>query len=500
MSNKNILGIISKKRDNFSEWYIEVLIKSQMLDYGEISGCYIMLPKSYYVWEQLQQYMNEKFSHLNVQNAYFPLFVKATTLECEKSHIEGFAPEVAWVTEAGNSKLEEKIAIRPTSETIIYPYYSKIIRSWRDLPLKMNQWCNIIRYEFKDCTPFIRSREFLWQEGHTCFATQAEADAEVLAILDIYTDVYRDMLSIPVIPGKKSNGEKFPGALYTTTIECFIPVSNKAIQAATSHNLGQKFSNIFNIKFIDNNSEQQKVWQNSWGFTTRSIGIAIMTHSDDRGLILPPRVANIKVVVIPCGISSSTPASVSSSVFTMCENITATLNTHGIKCLFDNDTNHTIGFKINHHELNGVPIRIEIGAREIQNNEAKICLRHNGQKHVVSLSNILDNVRNFMNIIHNDLYDTARNNMYSNIRVCHDMKEMITNITQKYICLVPWCCNNDCENKIVNDLKLNNINAKSLCIPFDQTILSEFKLPNPKCVHDGCDECVMNYALFGSSY
>ena len=276
----------------------------------QVAGCYILEPSSYAIWENIKFWFDAKIKTLKVRNAYFPIFISAENLEREKEHVEGFAAEVAWVTKGGKSDLEKPVAVRPTSETAMYPYFAKKIQSHRDLPLKLNQWNNVVRWEFKHPMPFIRSREFLWQEGHTAHLTKEEADAEVLQILDWYAGVYEELLAVPVIKGTKTVNEKFPGADYTTTIEGFIPATGRGIQAATSHMLGQHFSKMFDISVedpkpkVDGKTDRVLVWQNSWGLTTRSIGVAILTHGDNRGLVTPPRVAEIQVILIPVGITA----------------------------------------------------------------------------------------------------------------------------------------------------------------------------------------------------
>ena len=260
-----------------------------MIDFYDISGCYILRPWSYSIWEAIQDFLDGQIKTLGVQNCYFPMFVSEARLNAEKDHVEGFAPEVAWVTKSGDGELNEPIAIRPTSETIMYPAFANWIHSHRDLPLKLNQWNNVVRWEFKHPTPFLRTREFLWQEGHTAHATLAEADKEVMQILGFYAAVYEELLAVPVIPGKKTEKEKFAGGHYTTTVEAYIPGTGRAIQGATSHNLGQNFGKMFKIEFEDQNGQKAIPWQNSWGLTTRTIGVMVMVHSDDKGLVLPPR-------------------------------------------------------------------------------------------------------------------------------------------------------------------------------------------------------------------
>jgi prolyl-tRNA synthetase len=299
MKKETLLGVSATREDDFSNWYTQVLTLSEMIDYSDISGCYILRPWSYYIWEEIQKFLDAKFKTLGVKNSYFPLFVSETALNAEKEHIEGFAPEVAWVTKSGSSDLAVPIAIRPTSETIMYPFFAKWIRSHRDLPLELNQWNNVVRWEFKDATPFLRSREFLWQEGHTAHVSYEESQARVLSILEFYRQCYEELLAVPVIKGSKTEKEKFAGALHTTTVEAYINGSGRAIQGATSHNLGQNFGKIFKVAYENDAGERSIPWQTSWGFTTRSIGVAVMVHGDNKGLVLPPRVAPIQVIILP---------------------------------------------------------------------------------------------------------------------------------------------------------------------------------------------------------
>jgi prolyl-tRNA synthetase len=294
------LGLSVTKEEDFSLWYTQVITLSEMIDYSDISGCYVLRPWAYFIWEQIQHYMDERLRQWGVKNSYFPMFVSQRALMTEKDHVEGFAPEVAWVTKSGETDLAEPIAVRPTSETIMYPFFSKWIRSHRDLPLEINQWCNVVRWEFKDATPFLRSREFLWQEGHTAHATYEEAQNRVLMALELYREVYEELLAVPVIKGAKTEMEKFAGGDQTTTVEAYINGSGRAIQGATSHNLGQNFGKMFKIAFEPASGGDRMIpWQTSWGLTTRTIGVAVMVHGDNKGLILPPRVAPIQVIILP---------------------------------------------------------------------------------------------------------------------------------------------------------------------------------------------------------
>lgn len=380
-----------KKSEDFSEWYRQVIVKSEMIDYYvEVSGCYIFRPLSYNIWEFIQEYMNNDFKQMQVKNCYFPIFVTKNSLSKESNHIEGFAPEIAWITppktQDSENNLEGTIGIRPTSETIIYPYYSKWIRNNRDLPLKMNQWCNVVRWEFKNPIPFIRGREFLWQEGHSCFSTRKEADEEVLEVLELYRKVYEELCAVPVIKGKKTESEKFAGGDYTTTCEVFIPESGRSIQSCTAHSLSQNFSKMFDIQYettqvVDgkNISKKQYVWQNSWGFSTRSLGVIVMTHSDDNGLVLPPKIAPMQIVIIPLYFTNAD----NNKTDVYCREIEKRLKQIGIRVYFDNDNNHRAGNKFNIYELRGVPLRLEIGPRDIEKCVATYCRRDTDRKSVV---------------------------------------------------------------------------------------------------------------------
>ena len=292
------LGMSVSIDEDFGAWYSQVVVAGELIEYYDISGCYILRPWAYAMWEVIKDFFDAEIKKKRVENCYFPLFVSEARLEAEKDHIEDFAPEVAWVTRSGQSDLDVPIAVRPTSETVMYPVFAKWIKSHRDLPMKLNQWCNVVRWEFKHPTPFIRSREFLWQEGHTAFTNKAEADAEVREILELYRRVYEELLAVPVIPGVKSEKEKFAGGLYTTTVEAFVPATGRGIQGATSHCLGQNFAKMFHIEYENKSGGRSMVWQNSWGCTTRTIGVAVMVHGDDKGLVLPPRIAPTQVVVI----------------------------------------------------------------------------------------------------------------------------------------------------------------------------------------------------------
>lgn len=330
-----------------------------MIEYYDISGCYILRPRAFFIWDKIQHFLNEKFAALGVDNCYFPMFVSKSALETEKDHVEGFSPEVAWVTKSGQSDLDEPIAIRPTSETIMYPSFAKWIHSHRDLPMKLNQWSNVVRWEFKHPTPFVRTREFLWQEGHTAHENEEGATKMVMNILEAYAKTYEDLLAVPVVRGTKSVDERFAGAYFTTTTEIYVPISGRGIQGATSHQLGQNFSKMFHIYYLDRNNEKQLVWQTSWGLSTRSIGAMIMVHSDDKGLVLPPKVAHTQVVII--AIEKVGEEDSNSEIKKRCAEYADKLKDAGVRAEFDDRDVYKSGWKFNFWEQRGVPIRLELG-------------------------------------------------------------------------------------------------------------------------------------------
>ncbi len=449
-------GLTVKKEDDFSEWYTQLLHKSELIDYTDVSGCYVFRPRAYAIWENVRRYLDSKFKEMGVRNAYFPLFIPESLLKKESTHVEGFAPEVAWVTHSGKAKLNERLAVRPTSETIMYSAYAKWIRSWKDLPLKINQWCNVVRWEFKNPVPFLRSREFLWQEGHTVFATREEAVEEALQILDIYANAYKELYAVPVIKGKKTEKEKFAGADTTLTIETFLP-SGKAIQCATSHNLGQNFSKPFNIKFKDKDGEEKFAWQNSWGFTTRSVGVMIMMHSDDKGLVLPPRVAENKVVIIPILFEKT-----KKEVLKVAKQVEKDLIQ--LSPILDDREEYSPGRKFNEWELKGIPIRIEIGPKDLKNKQVIVVRRDTGKKQTVKIKDLKKKIPSILEDIHNSLYKKAEKYLKDSIVEAKTMKDLINAIKNKKLVLTQWCDDAECEDWI----KDKTGGAKIICIPFDQ--------------------------------
>jgi prolyl-tRNA synthetase len=451
-------SILFKKNKNFSEWYREVIIKSELADYSEVSGCIIFRPLAYAIWATIRSETEKRLKKIGIETVYFPLLIPEKLLSKEAEHVKGFSPEVAWVTEAGNSKLKEKLAIRPTSETIMYPSYSKWIRSWRDLPLRLNQWNNVVRWEFKHPTLFLRSREFLWNEGHTVFATKEEAEKERNQIFEIYQEITSKYLALPGILGKKSQKEKFAGAVASYSIEHLMP-DGKAIQGPDFHNDGQNFSKAFDISFVDKNNKKQYAWQNTWAITTREIGVMIATHGDDKGLIIPPKVAPTQVVIIPI----FTKKMLNSKVLDEAKKIEQKIKS-SVKVKLDNRVEHTPGWKFNEWELKGVPLRIEIGPRDITKKQVILVRRDTGEKKTVKINNILIEIVKNLDSIQNDLYSKAKKMLKDNIHKVKDYGEFEKILeTKGGLLQVCWCGKTACEEKIKEQT-----GAKLTNIPFEQ--------------------------------
>ncbi|KAK8980930.1 hypothetical protein V6N11_059623 [Hibiscus sabdariffa] len=484
------LGLSFTKDENFGEWYSEVVVNSEMIEYYDISGCYILRPWAMSIWEIMQIFFDAEIKKMKVKNCYFPVFVSPGVLQKEKDHIEGFAPEVAWVTKSGESDLEVPIAIRPTSETVMYPYYSKWIRGHRDLPLKLNQWCNVVRWEFSNPTPFIRSREFLWQEGHTAFATKEEADTEVLQILELYRRIYEEFLAIPVTKGRKSELEKFAGGLYTTSVEAFIPNTGRGIQGATSHCLGQNFAKMFEINYENEKGEKAMVWQNSWAYSTRTIGVMVMVHGDNKGLVLPPKVAAVQVIVIPVPYKDAN----TQGIFDACAATVETLSEAGIRAEADLRENYSPGWKYSNWEMKGVPLRIEIGPRDLANNQVRVVRRDNGEKTDISRVFLVEQVKGMLDKIQQNLFDVAKQKRDACIEVVKTWDEFVKALGQKKLILAPWCDEEDVEKDVKARTKGEMGAAKSLCTPFEQPELPE----GTKCFASG--KPAKKWTYWGRSY
>lgn len=497
------LGIEAKKFEDLPNWYSQVITKSEMIEYYDVSGCYILRPWSFFIWEVIQKWFDAGIKELGVENCYFPMFVSNSALEKEKTHIADFAPEVAWVTKSGDSELAEPIAIRPTSETVMYPSYASWVQSHRDLPIKLNQWCNVVRWEFKHPQPFLRTREFLWQEGHSAFATKEEAHQEVYDILDLYHGVYKELLAIPTVKGRKTEKEKFAGGDFTTTVEGYVSATGRGIQGATSHHLGQNFSKMFNIQFEDpDSSSGEKLFahQNSWGLSTRSIGVVVMVHGDDKGLVLPPRVAMYQAVIVPCGVSDANKEQLN----TYCTELRKTLHKAGIRTHADLRENYNSGWKFNHWELKGVPLRIEIGPRDIKNNQVVVVRRDTGVKATLQNENLEEQLKTLLDTVHQDMYNRALVERDANMAVTTVWEDFCQLLDQRKIIQAPYCGAIECEEIIKKDSarteavddKAPAMGAKSLCIPFDQPA----DATTETCICPKCDKKAISYTLFGRSY
>jgi len=438
------IGVTFKKAEDFSEWYTEVVLKSGLADYAPIKGCMIFREHSYAIWEKIQEIFNKKIKESGHKNVYFPLFIPESLLKKEAEHFEGFVPEVAWVTTGGDSTLEEKLAIRPTSETIIYATYAKWVRSWRDLPIKLNQWCNIVRWETKATKPFLRTREFLWQEGHTAHATKEEADKEVMDILYDYRDLMESYLAIPVLVGVKTENEKFAGALYTTTLEAMMQ-DGKALQMGTSHNLGQNFAKVFDIKFIGEDEKEHYAWQTSWGISTRLIGAVVMVHGDDKGLVLPPRIAPVQVVIVPIPYKDVD----SSLVLAKGRGLLEKLKDRGIAAVLDDRVEYTPGWKFNDWELKGVPVRIEIGPRDIKHKQVTVARRDTFEKSTIEEEKAVDAVIELLEEIQNNLYAKAKRFLEEKTTTVQGYEEFKKTLKEKGgFIRSSWCSSSKCEEKI----------------------------------------------------
>jgi bifunctional glutamyl/prolyl-tRNA synthetase len=502
------LGLEAKKEENLSDWYSQVITKGEMIEYYDVSGCYIYRPWSFAIWKVIKEWFSAEIDKLGVEDCYFPIFVSRSVLEKEKTHIADFAPEVAWVTKSGDSDMAEPIAVRPTSETVMYPAYAKWIQSYRDLPLKLNQWNNVVRWEFKHPQPFLRTREFLWQEGHTAYATKEEADQEVKTILDLYARIYTDILAIPVVKGRKTEKEKFAGGDYTLTVEAFVSASGRAIQGGTSHHLGQNFSKMFEIIYEDPETQEKKyVYQNSWGITTRTIGVMIMIHADNKGLVLPPRAACVQVVIVPCGITVGLSEEARNNLQASCDALENALKGAGIKVKGDYRNNYSPGWKFNHWELKGVPVRVELGPKDIEKQQIVAVRRDTGEKVTLPRDAAAQKLSNLLDEIQNNLLQIATNDLKSHTVLLKDWSQFATNLDKKNMILVPFCGDSSCEDKIKAESARDDgeaaepgapsMGAKSLCIPLEQ--------PAPigsgdKCIHPDCKRKPLFYTLFGRSY
>ena len=462
MSNnkdKEYVQEITNIDEDFAKWYTDIVIKTQLADYAETKGCIAIRPYGYAIWENIQNYTDKKFKETGVQNTYFPVLIPESLLQKEKDHVEGFAPEVAWVTNAGGEELEERLCVRPTSETIITTMYAKWLKSYRDLPFVYNQWCSVLRWE-KETRPFLRSREFLWQEGHTIHETEKEAKERTLQMLDIYVDVAENLLAIPVLTGLKTETEKFAGADLTYTMEA-MTYDGKALQSATSHYFGQNFTKPFDVKFQNRDEKQEYAYQTSWGMSTRLIGAVIMAHGDNRGLKLPPKVAPIQVMVVPIALHKE---GVEEEVSKIYERLKGKFRVSG-----DFRKNVTPGVKFNDCEMQGIPLRLEMGPRDIENNQCVLVRRDNQEKICVELDNLEETIERILEEIQANMFEIAKKRMEEKTTIAYNLEEFENsmNSNQGFIKAM-WCGDAECEAKI-KDLT----SAKSRCIPFKEEHLSD---------------------------
>ena len=459
-NDKKLVQDITSMDVDFAKWYTDICKKADLVDYSSVKGCMIIRPYGYAIWENIQKILDTRFKELGHENVYMPMFIPESLLQKEKDHVEGFAPEVAWVTHGGNEELTERLCVRPTSETLFCEHYANIIRSYRDLPKLYNQWCSVVRWE-KTTRPFLRSREFLWQEGHTMHATEEEARAETVQMLNVYADFHEKDLAIPVIKGAKTPSDKFAGAEDTYCIEAMMH-DGKALQAGTSHYFGDGFARAFDIQFTDQNNQLQYPHQTSWGVTTRMIGGIIMTHGDDNGLVLPPAVAPIQVVVVPAAMHKE-------GVLEANRALADRLKAAGYRVKLD-DSENSPGWKFAEYEMKGVPVRIELGPRDIEAGQCVLVTRYNMEKTVVKLDEVEDVLAQKMTEIRDGMYQKALENRENRTYDCTSIDEIKEVLAEKGDGFVRamWCGEEECEDKVK---ELTGVGSR--CIPFEQKHLSD---------------------------
>lgn len=452
---KQFVTEITPQQEDFSRWYIDVIKKAELMDYSPVRGCIVFRPDGYEIWEHIKDELDRRFKETGHRNAYFPLFIPESFFQKEKEHVEGFNPELPWVTEAGGEQLEEKLAIRPTSETMIGHMYAKWIQSYRDLPVLINQWANVVRWE-KRTLPFLRTSEFLWQEGHTAHETEAEAREETMRMLTIYREFVEDYLAIPVIEGQKTPSEKFAGAVDTFSIEAMMK-DGRAVQAGTSHYLGTNFSVAFDIQFLGRENELEYAHTTSWGVSTRLIGSLIMVHGDDRGLVLPPKVAPTQVIMIPIG-----PAKLRDQVVGRADELFAELKQAGIRVRMDDRSDISPGWKFNEYEMRGVPVRLEIGPRDMENGVCVLVSRVSGEKRIVEQSKLAEEVKRMLDDVHQEMYERARefrDDHFYSVGTIDEMKALMEE--KRGFTLAGWCGSDACEKHVKDET-----GATSRNIPF----------------------------------
>jgi len=453
------IGITVSKSENFSEWYTQVVIKAELADYAPVKGLIVLRPDGYSIWESIKESLDKKLKETGHRNGFLPVLIPESLLAKEKEHFEGFNPEVFWVTHSGTSEIGDRLALRPTSETLAYSLFSKWIRSWRDLPLKINFWNSALRAEIKGTKPFLRTSEFLWQEGHTVHATKDEAEKEVADILELYKKTIEEELAVPVVTGKKSEKDKFVGAVYTNTLESLMP-DGKALQMGTSHFLGQNFSKPFDVKYLDENNSETFAWQTSWGVSWRLIGGMIMTHGDDKGLVLPPKVAPIQVVIIPIYHSKEDKENVLQKA---CQ-IKDSLSNNDIRVHLDDREQLTPGFKFNDWEMRGIPIRIEIGPKDIAKNQIVLARRHNQTKISLDIDGLTEKTLSELKNIQKEMFDAAKKILDERVVRVSEYQQFKKELENGKMIDCSWCGNQTCEDKIKEET-----GADLRVIPSDNT-------------------------------
>ncbi|TVY10621.1 proline--tRNA ligase [Paenibacillus cremeus] len=482
MSNeKQFVKEITPQSEDFSRWYIDVIKKADLMSYSPVRGCIVFKPDGYEIWENIQRELDQRFKDTGHRNAYFPLFIPESFFQKEKEHVEGFNPELPWVTEAGGEKLEERLAIRPTSETMIGHMYSEWINSYRDLPLLINQWANVVRWE-KRTLPFLRTSEFLWQEGHTAHEDEADARKETMQMLEIYRDFAENFLAIPVIMGQKTPSEKFAGAVDTFSIEAMMK-DGKAVQAGTSHYLGTNFAVAFDIKYLDRENQHQFCHTTSWGVSTRLIGALIMIHGDDRGLALPPKVAPTQVVMIPIG-----PPKTREQVVGRVDELYAELKKAGVRVKVDDRPDQSPGWKFNEYEMRGIPVRVELGPRDMENGQVVLVSRITGEKRIVRQDQFVEEVQKLLTETQQEMYDRAkrfRDECMTEADTLDDMKSFLEQ--KRGFALSGWCGSDACEAQVKNET-----GATSRNIPFNTDVKKS------KCLV--CGDDAKHTVLFGRAY
>jgi len=455
---KKLVEEITPMDQDFAQWYTDIIKKADLVDYSSVRGCMIIRPYGYRIWELIQEDLDRRFKETGHENVYMPMFIPESLLQKEKDHVEGFAPEVAWVTHGGSEPLAERMCVRPTSETLFCDHYKDIVHSYRDLPKKYNQWCSVVRWE-KTTRPFLRSCEFLWQEGHTCHATAEEAQEETINMLNVYADFCKESLAIPVLKGRKTDKEKFAGAEATYTIESMMH-DGKALQTGTSHNFGSGFAEAFGIQYLDKDNQLKYAHQTSWGVSTRMIGGLIMVHGDDSGLVLPPRVAPIQAIIIPI---QQHKEGVLDKAYELKDRLSS------VARMSIDDSDKMPGWKFAEHEMRGVPVRIELGPKDIEKNQCVLVRRDTREKYFVSLDEVDTKLVELLEEVQTALYNKAKDMLDNNIRTATTYEELVQLVTEKPgFVKTMWCGDRACEEKLKEET-----GATSRCMPFDQEELSD---------------------------